>query len=56
MRVHVDGKGNVTDARVLEANPPRVFDTVSVRAALQWKFKAEGEGYDGDIEVVFKLD
>ncbi len=57
VRVHVDGKGNVTDAKVLQANPPHIFDVVSIRAALQWRFKAEGgDGYDGDIEVVFKLE
>jgi periplasmic protein TonB len=57
IRVHVDGKGNVTDAKVIDAKPPRVFDREALRAAQQWRFKPEGgDGYDGDIEMVFKLE
>ncbi|HHC71484.1 MAG TPA: energy transducer TonB [Thiotrichales bacterium] len=31
--------GTVTDVRVLESNPRRIFDRAAVRAILKWKFK-----------------
>jgi protein TonB len=54
-RVNIDEQGNVTDVIIVSADPPRHFDS-SVREALsKWKFKAEGEKYVGEIEVVFSL-
>ena len=31
--------GSVGDAKVIEANPPRVFNREAIRAVLRWKFK-----------------
>lgn len=31
--------GSVGEARVIEANPPRIFNREAVRAVLRWKFK-----------------
>lgn len=31
--------GSVTNVKVIEAQPPRVFDREAIRAALRWKFK-----------------
>jgi protein TonB len=54
-RLKIDEKGNVTDIEIVVSEPPRVFDKV-VRAALEeWKFKAEGEKYVGEVEVNFTL-
>jgi hypothetical protein len=32
-----------------------VFDREVIRALMQWKFRADGEKYIGEIEVDFKL-
>jgi periplasmic protein TonB len=54
-RMDIDEKGNVTDVRIIEANPPRVFDREVIAALRQWKFEPEGEKYVGEVEVEFKL-
>ncbi|HEX4885331.1 MAG TPA: TonB family protein [Casimicrobiaceae bacterium] len=54
-RVNIDEKGNVTDVIIVSADPPRHFDSSVRDALMKWKFKAEGEKYVGEIEVVFTL-
>ena len=54
-RLQIDEKGQVTDVRIIEANPPRVFDREVIRALSQWKFQADGDRYVGEIEVHFSL-
>jgi protein TonB len=54
-RLNIDEKGNVTDVKIIEANPPRVFDREVISALAQWKFEADGEKYVGEIEVTFTL-
>jgi protein TonB len=55
VRLQIDEKGNVTDVIIMSSEPPRVFDRV-VRNALQdWKFRADGEKYTGEVEVNFTL-
>jgi len=54
-RLNVDEKGNVTDVKILESSPPRVFDRAVTDALMQWKFSAEGEKYVGEVEVNFTL-
>jgi protein TonB len=54
-RLDIDEKGNVTDVRIVEANPPRIFDREVVRALSQWKFQPDGERYVGEIEINFTL-
>jgi periplasmic protein TonB len=56
VRVHVDAKGIVTDAKIMEAAPPRVFDREALRAVQQWRFRPEADAYDADVELVFKLE
>lgn len=54
-RLNIDEKGNVTEVNITSSEPPRVFDKV-VRAALEnWKFRAEGEKYVGEVEINFSL-
>ena len=55
-RLFIDEKGNVTDVKIVEANPPRYFDRAVINALSQWKFQADGEKYIGEIEVEFKLE
>ena len=54
-RLNIDEKGNVTDVKIVEAKPPRVFDREVIRALMQWKFQPDGEKYVGEIEVNFTL-
>jgi protein TonB len=54
-RLNIDEKGNVTDVKIVESSPPRVFDRAVIDALLQWKFQADGEKYVGEIEVEFKM-
>lgn len=55
-RLNIDEKGNVTEVKIVEADPPRVFDREVINALSQWKFQADGEKYIGEIEVEFKLE
>ena len=55
-RLFIDEKGNVTEVKIVEANPPRWFDRAVMNALSQWKFQADGEKYIGEIEVEFKLE
>ena len=54
-RVMIDEKGNVTDVIIVSADPPRQFEKAVMDALKEWKFKAEGEKYVGEIEVNFTL-
>jgi protein TonB len=54
-RVNIDEKGHVTDVIIVNAEPPRHFDAAVREALMKWRFKAEGEKYVGEIEVVFTL-
>jgi len=55
VRLQIDEKGNVTDVNIVSAEPPRVFDRVVRNALSDWKFKAEGEKYVGEVEINFTL-
>ena len=54
-RLSVDEKGLVTEVRIIEADPPRVFDKEVARALAQWKFQPEGEKYIAENDVNFSL-
>jgi protein TonB len=54
-RLQVDEKGNVTDVRIVDSQPARVFDSAVIRALSQWKFQPEGDRYIAEIEVNFSL-
>ena len=53
-RLDVDGKGSVTAVRIVESDPPRVFDREVTRALSQWKFEADGNPYIAEITIDFK--
>ncbi len=40
-RLNIDEKGLVTEVRIMESDPPRVFDREVMRALSQWKFAAK---------------
>ena len=54
-RLSVDEQGIVTDVRILEADPPGVFNKEVIRALMRWKFRPEGEKFVGDVELTFTL-
>ena len=53
--VYVSPAGNVTDVKIISAQPPRIFDREVVRALSQWKFNPEPVGFIGEYEIVFNL-
>ncbi len=54
-RLQVDEKGLVSDVKIVEANPPRVFDREVIRALSRWKFQADGARYIAEVEINFVL-
>ena len=54
-RLQIDEKGNVTEVNIVSSEPPRVFDKAVRDALKEWKFKAEGEKYVGEVEINFTL-
>jgi protein TonB len=54
-RLYIDEKGLVTEVRIVESDPPRVFDREVIRALSRWKFRPEGEKFIGEIELAFSL-
>jgi len=48
-------EGNVYDVIIVSADPPKHFDRVVIDALKEWKFKAEGEKYVGEVEINFSL-
>ncbi len=53
--VTVDERGGVADIAILASEPPRVFDRAARSALEAWKFKPEGERYQGEVELRFNL-
>ena len=54
-RLSVDEQGLVTEVRIMEADPPGVFNKEVIRALSRWKFRPEGEKFVGDVELNFTL-
>jgi protein TonB len=54
-RLFIDEKGLVTEVKIVDADPPDVFNKETIRALLQWKFQPEGEKFVGEVEVLFTL-
>jgi protein TonB len=55
-RLLIDEKGNVTEVVIVSANPQRHFDKAVIDALKDWKFRADGQKYVGEIEINFKLN
>jgi TonB family protein len=59
LRLAVDADGRVSEALVVQATPPGVFDAAAATAARKWRFKPIGEkGSDArataTVDMVFK--
>jgi protein TonB len=55
VRITVDADGRVSDAVVVQSNPPEIFDAVAVAAARKWRFKAIG-AKDSGVEATATVD
>ena len=47
--------GTVTEVRIIQSQPPRVFDREVIRALSQWRFDPEPVGFIGEYEIDFNL-
>jgi protein TonB len=56
VRLTVEINGSVSDAKILAADPPGVFDAAVIEAAVQYIFKRDGTSYQADQEIIFKLE
>jgi protein TonB len=56
VRLAVDLEGNVSNAEILLAEPPGVFEEAVLEGVRQYKFKRDGTAYYADQEVIFKID
>jgi protein TonB len=54
-RLNIDEKGNVTEVIIVAAEPARHFDRAVIDALRDWKFRAEGEKYVGEVDIDFTL-
>ena len=55
VRITVDAEGRVSDAVVVQSNPPEIFDAVAVAAARKWRFKSIG-AKDSGVEATATVD
>ena len=56
VRLTVEVNGSVSNAKILAADPPGVFDAAVMEAVVQYIFKRDGTSYQADQEIIFKLD
>lgn len=57
LRFDVDGQGKVSNVRVVQSSPERVFDKEAVRALEQWEYTATGMTHkDQQVQLNFELD
>lgn len=54
-RLMIDENGNVYEVVIVSAEPPRHFDKAVIDALRDWKFRADGTKYVGEIEINFSL-
>ena len=56
VRLTIAVNGSVSEAKVLAADPPGVFDAAAMEAAVQYLFRRSGSSYRADQEIIFKLE
>jgi periplasmic protein TonB len=56
VRLTVEVNGSVSDAKILAADPPGVFDAAVMEAVVQYIFKRDGTSFHADQEIIFKLE
>ena len=53
-RLEIDAAGNVTDVRILSADPPRVFNREAIRVLRNWRFDSGARGRTYDVSLEFE--
>lgn len=48
--------GKVTDVEIVEAEPKRLFDRVSIDALKEWRFEPSSEKQTHEVKLVFRND
>ena len=48
--------GKVLEVEILEADPKRIFDKVSIEALKEWRFEASAEKQTHEVKLVFRND
>jgi periplasmic protein TonB len=48
--------GKVTDVEILESEPKRVFDRVSIEALKEWRFEPAADKQTHEVKLVFRND
>ncbi|NQY21248.1 MAG: energy transducer TonB [Campylobacteraceae bacterium] len=51
----ISKEGNVSNVRVLDSNPKKMFEKSSIKAIKRWKFKISNEKRDATITFNFRL-
>ena len=52
----IEADGTVSDVRIVNAQPPGVFERAAEKALRQWKFSANDGGIVGEVELTFNLN
>ncbi|MDM4767250.1 energy transducer TonB [Pelomonas sp. SE-A7] len=50
----IGADGTVTDVKILEAEPKRVFDKAVIAALKEWKYEGTGEKQTAEVKLVFR--
>ncbi len=56
VKLSVEVNGSVSDATIVAADPPGVFDAAVMEAVVQFIFKRDGTSYETYEEFIFKLE
>jgi protein TonB len=56
VRLTIAVNGSVTEAKILAADPPGVFDAAVMAAVVQYVFRGNDSSYQADQEIIFKLE
>jgi TonB family protein len=54
-KVTIDAAGNVVDVQILDATPPRVFDSAVRNSLKLWKYNTGDNNRTAEVVIDFKL-
>lgn len=55
-KLTIGADGKVIDVEILEAEPKRVFDRVTIEALKEWRFEASSDKQTHEVKLVFNND
>ncbi len=56
VRLTIAVNGSVSEAKILAADPPGVFDAAVMAAVVQYIFRRSDNSYQADQEIIFRLE